>query len=192
MLLKLQKTGLNAGNNLFVDTFVTVGGILKNIKFNKEVQMNAFIKIDDIVIAPHYSSLIVEKLHKFGARKKDILGLMVKIADEPSGNVRENVIKYSTMKDIGLLAKGSAIAGAILTESGVDPVTLTSTYARGAHPGGTAAIGDVVDIDLETKVKGLYVVDASVFPKAPGAPPVLTILALAKRLGKHIIKEKIS
>ena len=45
----LQKIGINAGNNLFVDTFVTVGGMLKNIKYNKEVTMNALIKLDNIV-----------------------------------------------------------------------------------------------------------------------------------------------
>ncbi len=71
----------------------------------------------------------------------------------------------------GLLAKGSAVAGAILTEAGVDPTTLTSTPARGAHPGGTAAIGQVVDKNLETELYNLFVADASVFPKAPWSTP---------------------
>ena len=34
----LNKSGIDAGNNLFVDTFVTVGGILKDIEFNSEIQ----------------------------------------------------------------------------------------------------------------------------------------------------------
>ncbi len=186
----LQKIGIRAGKNLFVDTFVTVGGIIKKIKFNKELMMNSVIKLDNIVIAPHFSGLLVEKLKDFKARKKDIIGLMVKIADESTGEVTpDEVIKFNTANDVELLAKGSAIAGAILTHAGVEPKTLVSTYARGAHPGGTAAIGDVVDKNLETEIKGLYVADASIFPEAPGAPPVLTILALAKRLGKHISSE---
>jgi choline dehydrogenase-like flavoprotein len=188
----LQKKGINAGSNLFVDTFVTVGGILENIKFNNELQMNAIMKFDDFIIGPHFSEVLVNKLHKKDARKKDILGLMVKIKDEPSGKVtQDNVIKFNTAEDVALLAEGSAIAGSILTEAGVDPKTLVSTYARGAHPGGTAAIGDVVDKNLQTEIEGLYVADASVFPEAPGAPPVLTITALAKRLAKHIVDEKI-
>jgi choline dehydrogenase-like flavoprotein len=186
----LIKKGLNAGNNLFVDTFVTVGGLLKDIQFNQEVQMNSLIKLDDLILAPHYSSILHDKLHKYKARKKDILGMMVKIGDESSGKVRKDYIeKYSTSKDLSLLAKGSAVAGAILTESGVDPNTLTSTLARGAHPGGTAAIGDVVDINLETEIEGLFVADASVFPEAPGAPPVLTIVALARRLGRYLAED---
>lgn len=186
----LQKIGIEAGNNLFVDTFVTVGGMLKKIKFNKEVTMNALIILDNMVMGPHYSQILVEKLQKFKARKKDILGIMIKIKDEPSGKVTMNeVIKFNTANDVALLAEGSAIAGSILVEAGVDPKTLVSTYARGAHPGGTAAIGQVVNKNLETEIEGLYVADASVFPEAPGAPPILTIIALAKRLAKHLDKK---
>lgn len=183
----LQEAGIDAGRNLFVDTFVTVGGVLKKIKFNKEVPMNAIIEHDDFILSPHYSDILHTKLNKYHARKRDILGIMIKIADEPSGKVyKDKIEKYSTSEDVSLLAAGSAIAGSILKEAGVDPTTLTSTPARGAHPGGTAAIGDIVDKNLETEVSGLYVGDASVFPSAPGAPPLLTILALTRRLGRHL------
>jgi choline dehydrogenase-like flavoprotein len=186
----LRRTGINAGNNLFVDTFVSVGGILKDIKFKNEVQMNALIKLDDLIMAPHYSGLLYNNLKKYGAGENDIIGMMIKIADEGSGKVREDYIeKYSTAQDVALLTKGSAAAGAILKEVGVDPNTLTSTIARGAHPGGTAAIGDIVNINLETEISGLFAADASVFPMAPGAPPVLTIVALARRLARYIENE---
>ena len=60
---------------------------------------------------------------------------------------------------------------------------------RGAHPGGSAAIGEVVDVNLETSIRGLFVCDASVLPKSPGKPPILTILALSKRLAEYIEKD---
>jgi choline dehydrogenase-like flavoprotein len=183
----LIKAGLDAGKHLFVDTFVTVGGILKNIQFNKEVAMYSLLKGNDYLLSPHYSSILADKLKPYGYNEEDIMGMMVKIKDERSGIVREDkVIKNNTSRDAGLLAEGSAIAGAILTEAGVDAKTLVSTPARGAHPGGSAAIGETVDINLETTIKGLFVADASVFPSAPGAPPILTIIALAKRLAKYL------
>jgi len=186
----LQSTGLVAGEHLFVDTFVTVGGVLPGINFYKEVLMNSLLKKDGFLLAPHYSSLLTSRLDKLSIPEKDILGMMVKIPDESSGRVDESgVFKQSTANDLGLMAEGCATAGAILTEAGVDPETLISTQARGAHPGGTAAVGEVVDKNLETEIEGLYVCDASVFPWAPGAPPILTILALAKRLGKHITSQ---
>jgi hypothetical protein len=36
--------------------------------------------------------------------------------------------------------------------------------------------------ELQTEVDNLFVCDASVLPKAPGLPPILTIVALARRL----------
>jgi choline dehydrogenase-like flavoprotein len=186
----LQKAGIGAGKNFFMDTFITVGGILKKVKFNKEVQMNALIVMDNFIMGPHFSTFLSQELKDRGAKDKDILGLMVKIADEPSGRVEQDkIIKNNTLQDVRYLAEGAALAGSILSAAGVNPDTIVSTHPRGAHPGGTAAIGDVVDKNLETDIKGLYVADASVLPVPPGAPPILTIIALAKRLAKHIIHQ---
>ena len=62
------------------------------------------------------------------------------------------------------------------------PVHHPAGPPRGAHPGGTVRIDDMLDRDLQTSVAGLYVCDASVIPEPCGWPPVLTIIALAKRL----------
>lgn len=184
----LQKIGLPGGKKLFMDSFVTIGGIVKNIGFNKEVQMNSLIKGENYILSPHYAQFIANELKNKGAKESDILSIMVKIPDDNYGQIKKGkVIKENSIKDIKFIAEGSAVAGAILIESGVDPESIVSTNLRGAHPGGTAAIGDLVDLNLETSVKGLYVSDASVLPKSPGAPPILTILALSKRLSKHLI-----
>ena len=186
----LIKAGLDAGRHLFVDTFVTIGGTMKNIQFNKELTMYSILKGKNYILSPHFSTILAEKLKPYGFQEEDVIGMMVKIKDDRSGMVRiDNIIKNNTSRDAGILAEGSALAGAILTEAGVDAKTLVSTPARGAHPGGTAAIGETVDINLETDIKGLFVADASVFPSAPGAPPILTIIALAKRLAKYLANQ---
>ncbi len=73
-----------------------------------------------------------------------------------------------------------------MVKAGVEPGSIVVSKVQGAHPGGTAAIGEVVDQNLETKVSGLFVCDASVLPIAPGLPPMLTIGALAKYLAKKL------
>lgn len=186
----LQKLGLPAGKKLFMDPFVTIGGIIKDIGFNKEVQMNSLIKGENYILAPHYASFIANELKKKDVEESDIFSIMVKIPDDNFGHIKDGeVIKENSEKDVRFIAEGSAVAGSILINSGVDPKSIISTNLRGAHPGGTAAIGEVVDLNLETKIKGLYVSDASILPKAPGAPPILTILALSKRLSKHLISK---
>ena len=44
----------------------------------------------------------------------------------------------------------------------------------------------IVDNNLETEIKNLYVGDGCVLPEAPGLPPIYTILALSRRLGQHL------
>ena len=75
----------------------------------------------------------------------------------------------------------------ILVEAGAKPDTLFMTPLRGTHPGSTARIGEVVGTDLQTEIGGLYVCDASVFPRALARPTVLTIIALAKRLAEQLV-----
>lgn len=187
----LQNSGIKAGEKLFMDPFITVGGVIKDIKFNSEVTMNALVIGENFVLAPHYSVILNENINDDNIEKKDILSIMVKIPDDNSGKIIDGkIMKENTIKDIRFVAEGAATAGAILVEAGVDPTTIVSTHLRGAHPGGTAAIGDIVDKNLETKYRGLFVSDASVIPKAPGAPPILAILALSKRLSKYLIKNK--
>ena len=73
-----------------------------------------------------------------------------------------------------------------MIKAGARKDSLVDSVIQGAHPGGTAAIGKVVDNNLQTKVDNLFVCDASVLPVAPGLPPILTITALAKRLAKTL------
>ena len=48
---------------------------------------------------------------------------------------------------------------------------------------------DILDSDLKTEYDNLYVCDCSVIPEAWGLPPTLTIIALGKRLAKHLSAE---
>ncbi|RZN40379.1 MAG: GMC family oxidoreductase [Methanophagales archaeon ANME-1-THS] len=185
----LERAGLpTSASSLFVDTFTTIGGVLEGIGFNKEVTMNALIRFDDFILSPHFSRRLVESMEQRGiaASPEDMLGIMVKIKDDEVGVINEQVEKGVTNRDAVLLSEGAAVAGSILEEAGVDPATFVATPLRGAHPGGTAKIGVAVDTRLETGVSGLYVMDASVLPAAPGAPPLLTIVALAKYGSKLI------
>ena len=72
------------------------------------------------------------------------------------------------------LREGSSIAREILVKAGTDGKSIVVSNGR------------VVDEGLQTEVDNLFVCDASVFPTSPGMPPILTIVALAKRLAKTL------
>ncbi len=185
----LKHIGLvGIGRELFFDPFVSVGGYLKDINFNTEVQMAGLVVGKNFVLSPHFSSFIKENIPDDSVEDKDILSIMVKTPDEAKGYIHADgfLNKTNTITDIRYLAEGVATAGFILEKAGVDPKTIGSTVYRGAHPGGTAAIGKVVDSNLETEIPNLFVCDASVLPISPGKPPILTILALSKRLADYL------
>lgn len=190
--LILRNSGIEGvGEEIFFDPFVSVGGYLKDINFNTEVQMAGLVIGKNFVLSPHFSSFIRANIPNDDVTDKDILSIMVKTADECKGYVDDNgdVVKINTINDIRYLAEGTATAGFILEKAGVDPSTIGSTVYRGAHPGGTAPIGKIVDSNQETEIEGLFVSDASVLPISPGKPPILTILALSKRLADYLIEK---
>ena len=119
---------------------------------------------------------------------KRTIGLMNKTADDAVGQVYPDgsISKPVTVNDRARLNEGAEIARSILIKAGASEKSIVVTKPQGAHPGGTAAIGKLVNQDLQTEVNNLFVCDASVLPKAPGLPPILTIVALAKRLSKSL------
>ena len=76
-----------------------------------------------------------------------------------------------------------------MIEAGSQPSKIFSTPIRGAHPGGTCSIGEVVDTDLQTQIANVYICDASILPHSLGTPLVLVLMAFAKRLARKIEKE---
>ena len=114
---------------------------------------------------------------------------MVKIADDSEGRILKNGVieKTITPTDLRKLNKGADLAKNILITAGAEPGSIVTTKIRGAHPGGGAAIGEIVNAGLQTKIGGLFVCDSSVLPKAPGLPPILTITALAKKFVRKLL-----
>lgn len=195
----LQKSGIKAGENLFVDFFDVVYGRKEGSNQIKELPMSVvcskFHQSDGFVLSPFVDNYVGflpnVKFSYFPdvLRMKDFMGIMVKIADDDIGRVNKNgsIDKMPTYQDFKKLKKGNDIAAEILMSCGVKKGSVFATKARGAHPGGTAAIGRVVNNNLETPVKNLYACDASVLPFAPGLPPMLSLIALTKHFAKKIL-----
>jgi len=192
-ILKNSQITEGVGQGLFTDLFITVGGFLKDASLNQELPMGIKSEFGAYFISPHFSGQLIPLMAEkgFNARNEDVVGLMVKIADEANGSLNDDgsITKPLTSADLKLLTEGYDKSVEILTEMGVDPSSIVSTAIRGAHPGGTAAMGTVVNRSLETMINGLFIADASVIPHAPGRPPILTITSLAKRLAKNIYHE---
>ncbi|MFC1654624.1 GMC oxidoreductase, partial [Myxococcota bacterium] len=101
----------------------------------------------------------------------------------------ETFTKPLTDADLARLDRGVQISKEILIKAGCKEKSIVRGPIRGAHPGGACRIGEVVDINLQSRhIENLYVSDASVFPQALGTPVVATVAAMNKRLAKHLLK----
>ncbi len=195
----LQRSGIKeAGTGLFVDLFVNTYGITKGLNLLHEPTMSLvnldFHKSQGFLLSPFINSSKMVRFAELGTKgtlmpTNRLIGIMAKTTDDAIGVVYPDgkVSKPVTENDRKRLDAGSAMSKEILVKAGADPKSTVVSKVQGAHPGGTAAIGKVVDKNLQTKVDGLFVCDASVLPVTPGLPPILTIIALAKYLAKTLV-----
>lgn len=196
----LQRSGIpKAGNRLFCDLFNVTYGTVKNAKLTRESSMavvnHEFSSTRGFILSPYvdmpltFSSMLKMAYILRTPHPKKVFGIMTKIKDDCLGRVNEDgsIEKSVTLSDYTKLNEGAFKAKEILIKAGVNPKSIVTTKPGGAHPGGTAAIGDVINEDQETEISRLFVSDASVLPTSPGLPPILTIIALSKRLAKKVV-----
>lgn len=194
----LQRSGIEeAGKQLFMDLYVTIVGSTHDIGQTLEPSMSLvndqFHESDGFILSPYVPVHPKVAFAEYGPvgmvmKRSRMIGLMAKTKDDMRGSVSADgkVSKVLTQADHSRLAKGAEMAKKILIEAGAKPSSLLVSKPQGAHPGGTAALGAVVDENLETRIKGLHVCDASVFPEAPGLPPIVPIVGLARWFAKRI------
>ncbi len=198
--LILQRSGLfEAGHGMTMDTTAMVCGLSKDKGTgeeppmtwgyaNDEVGYMLSTLIDPWLLFPMMAALKSPRhLLKWPAWGR-ALGVMIKIKDDISGGITLDgeISKPMSERDAFRMNHGAIVADQILRRAGADPDSIFITPLRGTHPSGTVRLGQMLDQNLQTEVKNLYVCDASTFPEALDRPTVLTILGLGKRLAAHL------
>lgn len=101
--------------------------------------------------------------------------------------------RRSMAKTLELLTQRFAAVGLGTFEFGDDPPSL-DTMTDAAHQMGTTRMASRPEagvVDINCRVFGtanLYVASSAVFPTGPSYSPTFTILALARRLGQHLLQ----
>ena len=212
----LQNSGISeAGRGLAGDVFQTTYGFTDDVGMQGEIILATYleqlIEEKELFPAPYmYIPYLVkrdmdggypEKLGKFQQAQmllkaqmintKRLIGMMTKIRDEMNGKVHNDgtISKQLTEKDKAKLGEAHEINRRILIAAGAKPESIFTGIYESGHPCCTAAIGKIVDEHQETKIENLFVSDASVFPSPLGMPPILTIVALSKRLSNHLLSK---
>lgn len=203
----LLRSGIKgAGKRFFMDPMVILYGLSKDEKggqwgeqtFTHAVE--AFADSDGFMIGNSGAwgtycvmnlirpKVMFQNWYKFPFVKRG-MGLFVKLAEDDKGEIfpNERTSKPMTQNDIKRMDRGVDVARDIMIRGGAKEKSISLLKWAGGHPGGTYAMGEFVERDFSTAYGGLYVCDASVFPRSPGAPPSLSIMAMSRLLSKFLL-----
>ena len=118
-----------------------------------------------------------------------MVSLMIKLADVEQGDVHHNKMqKQLTPLDHQRLQQGVSDCREILMRLGANEQDIFLGTLNAGHPGGMLPLTPAEAATLHSPLlpDNLYVCDATILPQALGLPPMLTIMALAKKIVKII------
>lgn len=185
----LKNSGIRTSRTLFVDPVLCVAGHLPGIGQDKQLLMPFISKQDGYILAPYmdYLSFFFNKDWRYPM--KDIVSIMIKLADQEFGGTDgKHLNKPMTSTDNRNMEKALELTREIVERIGVPKDQQFLGTLNAGHPGGmlplTAAEKDT--LHNPALPANLYVADATILPKAMGFPPILTIMALAKRIASLV------
>lgn len=181
----LRNSGFPAEPGLFVDPVLCVAAPWKNALQNREIPMPFASVRAPYMLSPYFDHLSYYFNKDWPAGAGDILSLMIKLADERSGTVADgSVDKDLTASDEAALASAVDACVAILGRLGIKKSDVFFGTLNAGHPGGSLPLTseDAATLRPGRLPENLYLADATLLPSSLGRPPILTIMALAKKI----------
>ncbi|MCJ7680409.1 MAG: GMC family oxidoreductase N-terminal domain-containing protein [Candidatus Aminicenantes bacterium] len=186
----LQNSGIDCQPGLFVDPVLCVATERPRAFQNKEVAMPFVVQQDHFMISPYFDYLSFFFNRDWRKPARNILSLMIKLADSETGDISgKKVNKILSDQDKKHLQQAVDLCSEILGKLGVKKQDLFLGTLNAGHPGGMFPL---TEKEAETfhhsaLPDNLYIADATLIPKSLGNPPILTIIAIAKRVSQRIM-----
>ncbi|HET7309170.1 MAG TPA: GMC family oxidoreductase N-terminal domain-containing protein, partial [Actinomycetota bacterium] len=181
----LERSGIACEPTLFVDPVLTVAARVPNAWQCNEIEMPFVVQREGYILAPYFDWISSLFHPSWRHRLQDIVGIMIKLADESVGSVSgKKVNKLLTPGDRSRLDEAVGVATEILAGFGADPHEVFLGTVHAGHPGGMVPLTEASARTMhdDRLPENAYVADATLFPKSLGNPPILTIIAMAKRI----------
>lgn len=183
----LDNSGIPCEPHLFVDPVLCVGARAPKSMQHKDITMPFVSTREHVILSPYFDHLSFLFNRDWRLPAGDIVSIMIKLADDELGSISSRGLeKTLTEQDRNRLDEGVVICKEILRRFGaLDEDMFLGTVIAG-HPGGMLPLSEkeASSFHSDRLPENLYVADASLLPKSLGNPPILTIIALAKRISK--------
>ena len=116
---------------------------------------------------------------------ENLASIMIKLADEETGSTDgKKIRKTMTAADRRHMDRAVVQSREILVRLGVPEEKQFLGTLNAGHPGGMLPLTAAEKDSLHNPAlpDNLYVADATILPRSMGNPPILTIMALAKKI----------
>jgi len=183
----LRNSGIECQQRLFVDPVICIAARWNGSGQNKEIPMPFIVQRDQFIISPYFDFVSFFFNRRWNIPSDDIYSLMIKLADSSCGDVRDGKIgKSLSSEDNRIVAEGVFLCKEIFKSLGIDSDRTFLGTVNAGHPGGMLPLTESEAKTLHHDIlpANLYVADSTLFPESLGNPPILTIMAMAKRIGK--------
>ncbi len=186
----LSESGIECKQRLFIDPVLCVAARWEGSEQNREIPMPFIVQRDHFIISPYFDflSFFFNRKWKYGA--DGIYSLMIKLADANSGSVSgARITKKLGEEDRKRLDDGVSLCKEIFRRLGRRGEDLFLGTLNGGHPGGMMplTVEEADNFHSSSLPENVYVADASLFPESLGNPPILTIMAMAKRVSRKCL-----
>lgn len=185
----LRASGIDCQPTLFVDPVLCVAAPMAKARQDRQLLMPFVSHRDKYIISPYMDWLSFFFNRQWYQPMDGMVSLMIKLADVEQGDVHHNKMqKQLTPLDHQRLQQGVSDCREILMRLGANEQDIFLGTLNAGHPGGMLPLTPAEAATLHSPLlpDNLYVCDATILPQALGLPPMLTIMALAKKIVKII------
>ena len=185
----LQRSGIACEPALFVDPVLCVAAPWPKAGLDRDIPMPFAAERGPYILSPYFDYLSYYFNRDWPPGPGNILSLMIKLADAGEGTVRDGRVEKDLQpRDTEALGQAVALCADILGRMGAGKGGMFFGTLNAGHPGGMLPLtrAEAGTLRSPRLPESLYVADASLLPEALGKPPILTIMALAKKIAKII------
>jgi len=183
----LDNSGMACERRLSVDPVLCVAARSPKCRQHNDVTMPFVSSRDQFILSPYFDHLSFFFNRNWRLPAGDIVSIMIKLADDDLGSISSRgVDKSLTEQDRRRLDEGVAVCKEVLRRFGAGDEGMFLGTVIAGHPGGMLPLTprEAASFHSGRLPDNLYVADATLLPKSLGNPPILTIIAMAKRVSK--------
>ena len=183
----LNASGIPVNPTLFVDPVLCVATRWEGAGLEQQLPMPFISEQPDFILSPYFDWLSFFFNRAWRIPHGDIMSIMIKMADASVGSYDgKRLDKPLVDSDWETIARAVDLSYDVLEAVGVSREKTFFGTLNAGHPGGCFPLTEAQAETLHHDVLpgNLYIADASLLPRSMGNPPILTIMALAKRVGR--------